>query len=232
MQSSDAVAAWLFPPMIPKTGNGWNLVVRDGGEMIWPLLLIWPAAWSLYRLVIDFWPRALNQTLLFDLQSGPTLDTTKIRTLRRALERDVRSGKMEKQFDPRAYLLSRRRRVNRILYPLSIVTFVAAVLLAWRALATCTVATDAGIDDVGFLTGRHFLYHYVDVKSVRPECFLNHTDIKYQVEFRDGRHVDLLYPKDLPEKFCQLEADRRPLKAFASIVRTCGRHAYRFAAHT
>ncbi|MBV9991211.1 MAG: hypothetical protein JOZ72_07940 [Alphaproteobacteria bacterium] len=195
---SQAVAEWLFPATGPRSPGAWSLLVRNHKALIWPTMLIVPAAWSLYRLGTDLWPQALKQALVVDLQKGPGFDMGQIRALRRAIARDTRQSRDESAFAPPGYLLEQRLRRSRWLYAASIVALLVAVLVTWRSLAGYTLITDAGFEDVGFLTGRHF-YRYDEVVSVQPTCFLlRNDDVGYQVEFRDGRSADLLEESDLP----------------------------------
>ena len=215
---SESLADWLFPPSSTQPTSPWSLVVRDSSPMIWPILLLFPVAWSLYRLGTDHWPRALQQALVSDLQRGPALNPSKVRALRRDISLEVRRGKPDSTVSPREYLLRRRRRSSRRLHTVSVVALLLALLISWRCLASYTLAYEGGFDSVDFLTGRHFSYSYSDVASVRPECFLGRNkDVAYQIAFRDGRHADLLFAKDLPAHLPSLKLVDQELRRSQTV---------------
>jgi hypothetical protein len=193
----------------PPFPAGWQLLVRDGSWTVGPTILSCLVAWAVYRLSIDLWPRAFQDALVSDLRRSSTLEPSKIRALRNSITRDMRRGVVgaDTTFDPRTYLAARRRRFSRRFYVVGLISFVAAVLIAWRGMASYSVVTEQGIDDIGFLTGAHYHYAFGDVATVRLQCFWSDksTDLTYETVFRDGRSDKLLFLKDLPGSLVPLE---------------------------
>ena len=176
--------SWLFPDPPLQPNETWRLFVRDSSWFIGPMFLSGPVAWAVYRLSIDLWPRAFRDALVSDLRRSPELNLSKIRALRNFLTRDVRLGVIsaDASFDPRTYLAARRLRFSRRFYVMGLISVVVAVLILWRGMASYTLVTEHGFDEVGFFTGAHSHYAFADVVTVRLQCFWSEKRVVGQFE--------------------------------------------------
>lgn len=194
MEALDLAANRLFPAASVLDER--QLVIRDTAPIALALILLIATIWSLCRFWVDRTPNAFKKALVEELQDA---DKNQQRWLIRDLARTVRDT--TGTFDPGAFLRSRRRRKSRHVYSAGLAAFVLAGLVIWRVLASHTLATENGIEQVSFFTG-HVRHSYADVERVLPECRWQNrgdTKLRYWVFFRDSQYVGLLYNKDIPQ---------------------------------
>ncbi len=219
--NNDALAVWLYPPHLH--GAGWYLDERKSNGATVPLVFAsFLVAASVVRLVNDLWPSLFEGVLIFPLRRG-TADAGHVRSLFRALLRDVRKGTSSPDtFDARGYLRARRLRRSYALYAVTGLALVLAGLVGWRGFATYTLIDNQGFEDIQFFTGEHIFYRYQDAMKVLLMCDWKENNMSYDILFRDQEFSILLnwesYRKKTPALVRVDENLRRAGVKFGPVV--------------
>lgn len=186
----DEFVQGFAPPSKAVAAQSWYFFVRDEDvalliAFLFSLFAGMALAFSIYRLCVDLWPRALQGELVSSLRQG-SFRRTSVDSYRRALEKEVWRGKTS-AFAPRAFLLNLRMRVSWRTYLATLSLVLVSAAVVWRCINSYTIATDSGLEVAPFLSIEEHHYRYVDVARVRIDCHR----YSYEVEFRDGRSAEL-----------------------------------------
>jgi hypothetical protein len=187
---NEELSTWLFPPHL---NAGWYLDERDSGGAMVPLIFgSFVAGWSIRRLLIDMWPAASEFFITSPLRRG-TVEAMHVRSLLRALLRDVKSGAITAAdpFDPKSYLRARYRRVSRAFYAITLALLVPGAFVEWRGLASYTLIDNHGFEDIRFFNGQRVFHRYQDATMVLRKCDWRENQMFYDVVFRDQDRVSI-----------------------------------------
>lgn len=163
------LASWFLQRRLP---DAWYVLIPSSLGFLFAIVALPLTGWSLWHVIVSRWPGAAESVVTLQLRRGQKHIDSAVSSTRHALIKMVRKGGNE-PFDPRQYLLDRRRRFGKGLLWTAAVAAVVGIWGIWASLNSYTLITPAGIEDSSAITGKREFYPYREVRQVKVSCTIN-----------------------------------------------------------